>query len=175
MRELRSRSMWIFGTGAELPHNNVYFITLLVSYLKEKKLPFHFLSKVAIVCVLCLILLPASLQAQSDRSRHTFYSIQDGISNYWVNCLFQDREGFMWIGTQDGLNRYDGYAFKQYLYHSDTDSSNIRNCVWAIAEDEEGNLWVGTGGGLTVAIEKGNPSLISSTTRRIRKASAPTV
>jgi len=62
-------------------------------------------------------------------------------------CIFQDRQGFMWFGTQEGLARYDGYGFtvyKQDVFDSTSLSSNV---IWSIHEDQDGTLWVGTGGG----------------------------
>ncbi len=97
----------------------------------------------AFLKVLSFLFMTAASSAQTDGVRHTSYSLQEGLSNYWVNCLFQDRNGFLWIGTQAGLNRFDGYGFRQYVHSSDTDSTNRRNSVWAIAEDEDGNLWTG--------------------------------
>ncbi len=102
----------------------------------------------ALRSLIFFLLVSVTLNAQTNKARHTFYSVQDGLSNYWVNCLYQDRQGFLWIGTQEGLNRFDGYSFRQYVFRSDTDSSNRRNCIWSIAEDEEGNIWAGTVNGL---------------------------
>ncbi|MBL0174986.1 MAG: histidine kinase [Ignavibacteria bacterium] len=99
------------------------------------------------ILVGCL-LLSHPLFAQTDRFHHTLLTLQDGLSNNYVNCVFQDRLGFIWIGTQEGLNRFDGYSFQHYLHLSGSDSSVWRNCVTAIVEDEDGNLWIGTSGGL---------------------------
>lgn len=63
-----------------------------------------------------------------------------------VNCIFQDKVGFLWIGKDGGLFRYDGNVMRSY-FHSNTDSSSIAgNVVLSIAEDVKGDLWIGTKG-----------------------------
>jgi diguanylate cyclase (GGDEF)-like protein len=64
-----------------------------------------------------------------------------------VNSIFQDSRGFLWLGTEDGLNRYDGYDLTIYE-HDPTDPWSLPNdTVWSIAEDGAGDLWVATEGG----------------------------
>lgn len=78
------------------------------------------------------------------------FSMADGLSIYSVTALLQDRQGFLWIGTVDGLNRYDGYQFKVFRHDSrDTTSLSTDYIdVGALAEDEYGYIWVGTRYGL---------------------------
>ena len=74
----------------------------------------------------------------------------DGLSAAPITSVIQDRRGFMWIGTVDGLNRYDGYEFKVFR-HRPADSTSISNnyvSVHGLAEDANGNLWIGTQDGL---------------------------
>ena len=73
---------------------------------------------------------------------------KDGLSNNYVLDIFQDSEGYMWIGTVDGLNRYDGYSFLQFKHDPKDSASLSSNLVTCIAEDETGSLWIGTGKGL---------------------------
>ncbi len=76
------------------------------------------------------------------------YGVEDGLSQSEVNCIFQDSKGFIWIGTQAGLNRFDGREFI-YYDHNALDSLSISSgWVYSIAEDSKGNLWVGTKNGL---------------------------
>lgn len=80
--------------------------------------------------------------AQTIKFEH--HTIDNGLSHNSVKCIFQDSRGFMWIGTGDGLNMYDGYTFKTYksnLYDSTSISDNI---ITGIAEDSSGILWIGT-------------------------------
>jgi len=71
-------------------------------------------------------------------------SIKEGLSNSRITTVFQDSKGFIWIGTQDGLNRYDGYEIKEYK-HSQSDSLSIPgNFIHSIIETPDGNIWIGT-------------------------------
>ena len=75
------------------------------------------------------------------------YQVENGLSNNTVYCSIQDNKGFLWFGTKEGLNRFDGYRFK--LFRSDGEGKQLRKdfifCLFADAKD---NLWVGTQNGL---------------------------
>ncbi len=73
-------------------------------------------------------------------------SVELGLSQCSVNVIFQDRRGFLWFGTADGLNRYDGYTFKHYKHDPGNNNSLSHNNVLSITEDRNGMLWFGTGG-----------------------------
>ena len=75
-------------------------------------------------------------------------TVEDGLSQTSVEYLFQDSKGYMWIGTIDGLNRYNGSRFEVFRYSKDKPNSISGNYISAIAEDDEGNIWVGTSRGL---------------------------
>lgn len=94
------------------------------------------------------IFLSAGLVAQENQIRFKRLTIEDGLSQSSVLCILQDSKGFMWFGTEDGLNRYDGYNFKVFKSYRGDTSSLSDNSVWSIYEDHEGVLWVGTLGGL---------------------------
>ena len=83
-----------------------------------------------------------------DRVEFEHLSVEDGLSQSSVNVILQDSRGFMWFGTNDGLNRYDGY--EMVVYHADPmgTAGISHNTVTALAEDLSGHLWVGTSGGL---------------------------
>jgi ligand-binding sensor domain-containing protein/signal transduction histidine kinase len=88
---------------------------------------------------------PASLPEVCDCVlRFDRISIQQGLSQSSVNVAFQDSRGFMWFGTQDGLNRYDGYTFKTFKPDPDIPTSLSDRWITSIAEDQEGYLWVAT-------------------------------
>ncbi|MDN3582120.1 hybrid sensor histidine kinase/response regulator [Mucilaginibacter flavus] len=72
----------------------------------------------------------------------------NGLSEINPNCIIQDSRGFMWIGTGDGLDRYDGYQFKVYRNDPADAGSINNNYIGDIIEDKEGNLWIATSGGL---------------------------
>ncbi|MFN8207834.1 MAG: two-component regulator propeller domain-containing protein [Bacteroidales bacterium] len=77
-----------------------------------------------------------------------FFSVQNGLSQSQVNCVMLDSYGYLWIGTQDGLNRYDGITFQHYHYIPFDTSSLSSNYVRSLSEDKEGNLWIATDNGL---------------------------
>jgi ligand-binding sensor domain-containing protein len=74
-------------------------------------------------------------------------SREQGLSQVSVLCIIQDRQGFMWFGTQDGLNKYDGYQFVIYRHDPGNINSLSGNYIRSIHEDTVGNLWIGTQGG----------------------------
>ncbi|HSR52645.1 MAG TPA: two-component regulator propeller domain-containing protein [Acidobacteriota bacterium] len=71
---------------------------------------------------------------------------RSGPSTGTVNTILRDRTGFLWLGTTNGLLRYDGYGFKAYRHDPDDDRSISGNHVWSICEDLNGDLWIGTSG-----------------------------
>ncbi|MBI1769742.1 MAG: response regulator [Bacteroidetes bacterium] len=74
-----------------------------------------------------------------------------GLSQSNVTCMLQDRHGFMWFGTRDGLNKYDGYKFTVYRSDEKNENSLSSNFIMDLVEDAKGNLWIGTyGGGLNL-------------------------
>ena len=79
--------------------------------------------------------------------RFEHLTIEDGLSQNAGLAIFQDSKGYLWIGTQDGLNRYDGYNFKIYKHDPDDPNSISHNSILAIEEDQDGYLWIGTWGG----------------------------
>src|SRR5687767_800925 len=81
--------------------------------------------------------------------RFDHISIEHGLSQSSARVIFQDRRGFLWFGTEDGLNRYDGYTFKSYKPEPSNPNSISSGWINAIVEDQDGYLWVGTSlGGL---------------------------
>jgi len=90
-----------------------------------------------------IVFLPLPLQAQ-QQIPFQHLTVQDGLSQGGVSCILQDRQGFMWFGTQDGLNRYDGYEFKVFK-HDPADSTTLNDSwILALSEDSAGVLWVRT-------------------------------
>ena len=80
----------------------------------------------------------------------SYLGIDQGLSNNSVRCILKDRKGFMWFGTHDGLNRYDGYGFKVFRSNVNDSSSLIRPLIYSLNQDQTGNLWIGTLQGLSI-------------------------
>ena len=76
--------------------------------------------------------------------------IEQGLSNNSVRCIYQDRNGFIWLGTHYGLNRYDGYEFKVFTNELSDTNSLPHNYIYTVHEDKNRNLWVATGQALSV-------------------------
>ncbi len=100
-----------------------------------------------LLIALALFGLAADLTAQGHRLSFDHLSVEQGLSQASVRTILQDRRGFLWIATQDGLNRYDGYRFKVYKQDADDPGSLRGNTVYALLEDRAGVLWAGTWGG----------------------------
>ncbi|MFQ5571380.1 MAG: two-component regulator propeller domain-containing protein, partial [Rhodothermales bacterium] len=87
---------------------------------------------------------PLRLHAQERDVKFEHLSLDQGLSQGSVYAVYQDQKGFMWFGTEDGLNRYDGYRFKVYK-HDAADSTTLgNNTIYTLYEDREGVLWIGT-------------------------------
>jgi len=84
--------------------------------------------------------------AQPYYFRH--YQVEHGLSHNTVYCSLQDKQGFLWFGTRDGLNRFDGYSFRIFRHSAKNNKSICSNIVHALTLDHEGNLWVGTDEGI---------------------------
>ena len=84
--------------------------------------------------------------ATSQYSNFYFKSlgVEDGLSQNMVYAILQDRQGLMWFGTQNGLNRYDGNSFKVYKRGISDDKSLKSDAIFSLAEDTDGMLWIGT-------------------------------
>ncbi len=95
----------------------------------------------------CIIVVTSLLNgycifAQTTIAYEQFTS-ENGLSENVVYCIYQDKRGFIWIGTDYGLNRFDGYTFRQY-HQVNSDSTSLSNpSILCISEDETGKFWIG--------------------------------
>ncbi|WP_460767543.1 ligand-binding sensor domain-containing protein [Niabella terrae] len=99
----------------------------------------------SLLIILCFLFTLCG-SAQTFYFRH--YQVENGLSNNTTICTLQDRNGFMWFGTKDGLNRFDGYSFKVFRNDPKDSTSLGNNSIWRLYEDASGILWVGTERGL---------------------------
>ncbi len=97
------------------------------------------------------ILLFCAVTASFNYSQNPLFkpiTVEDGLSSSDANCIIQDKIGFIWIGTDNGLNRFDGSDFKVYRNNQNNPNSISDNSIWSLYEDRSGNIWVGTKGGV---------------------------
>lgn len=103
-------------------------------------------------CVLACFFITIFCQAQSVEEHYYFknLSIRNGLSQNTVNAILQDRKGFMWLGTKDGLNRYDGLSFRKFKHDAANPRGIGNSFITSLYEDFNGNIWVGTDAGVYI-------------------------
>lgn len=100
-----------------------------------------------ILLVLMVVYSDTTIAADHDFSfRHL--RLQEGLSNSNTNCITQDHEGFIWIGTANGLNKYNGYNFTYYYADTKKDTTLLSAEIFSLLVDDRNTLWVGTYRGL---------------------------
>lgn len=101
--------------------------------------------------LLITLVVVQTANAQRQNVRFTHLTTNQGLSQNNVTCILQDRRGFMWFGTQDGLNKYDGYSYTLYRNDPQKSTSISHSYIHTLFEDKQGRLWVGTNeGGLSL-------------------------
>jgi ligand-binding sensor domain-containing protein/signal transduction histidine kinase/DNA-binding response OmpR family regulator len=90
----------------------------------------------------------APLSASAPKLNFTHLSGEQGLSNSTIETIYQDSRGFIWIGTRDGLNRFDGHEIQVYRYDAADSNSISDSYIRCISEDRNHQLWIGTMGGL---------------------------
>lgn len=98
--------------------------------------------------MLLFLLLSSLSVAQQANLKFTHISKNHGLSHLVINFINQDKEGFIWMGSDDGLNRYDGYQFKVYRSIPGDSNSLSGNIVTCFLQADDGNIWLGTKEGL---------------------------
>ncbi|MBI4750183.1 MAG: hypothetical protein HY774_16990 [Acidobacteria bacterium] len=96
---------------------------------------------------LVFLLLPLTVQAQLVAFRFDRFGVDQGLSSQIVTCVLRDHVGYLWVGTESGLNRYDGYTFKVFLPNPKKKKSLQDGSITTLFEDRHGNVWVGTKNG----------------------------
>ncbi len=116
----------------DLPLKSTYFPIFMKSFI------------LVVINMICI------LYCQSSTARELYfkhYNNKHGLSHNSVFCSLQDQKGFMWFGTDDGLNRFDGYTFKIYRYNSWEESSIPGDHIISLSEGTDGKIWVCTNQG----------------------------
>ena len=102
--------------------------------------------KRALLYILVLVLIINNIKGVPGNEKFYSKTISDGLANNWINCFVQDRQGFIWIGTDDGLSRFDGYQFINFRHNPDDRNSIGDNSINALACDNQGNIWISCSG-----------------------------
>ena len=100
-------------------------------------------------------------------------SVNEGLSHSYITCMIQDQEGFMWFGTLDGLNRYDGFNFKVFRHNENDTTSIANNTISSLYISPDGILWVGTDLGYVNKYRKETNSFESISLNLIKKQDNP--
>ncbi|MEW6492646.1 MAG: two-component regulator propeller domain-containing protein [Cyanobacteriota bacterium] len=100
-----------------------------------------------ILTVSIVLSLPANTYAEESNPEFEQITVDEGLSQSGVLTIFQDSQGLIWFGTQDGLNKFDGYNFTVYKYNELNPSSLSDNFILSLYEDRSGTIWVGTQSG----------------------------
>ncbi len=96
-----------------------------------------------------ILLFPLSLQAHHANIKFEHFTIAQGLSQNCIYGIAQDKYGFLWFGTMDGLNRFDGYSFKIYQHDKNNPNSLSDDFINFIHKGRSGHLWIGTASGFT--------------------------
>src|SRR5688500_15754584 len=104
--------------------------------------------KISILSLLLPFSFSRNSNAQNEILRFERIGIEEGLSNENVTAILQDRKGYIWFGTADGLNKYDGYSFTRYRFDPLDSNSLSQNFIYTIFEDKYGSIWVSSFEGL---------------------------
>lgn len=101
--------------------------------------------------LLIILLITTNIVYVSAYNNINFKNItsEDGLSQGTVETIIQDDQGYIWLGTNDGLCRYNGYEFKIYKHDEELENSITNNYIVDIKQDNSGNIWGGTANGLS--------------------------
>ena len=119
----------------------------------------NIIKTIFIICLMSLF----NVLSYTDTNSMFFdrISIEQGLSNVAIMRILQDKQGFMWFGTKNGLNKYDGYNFTVYRHNSNDNTSLTKNFITSLCEDEDGILWIGTDGGGLNRFDKKSEKFLS--------------
>src|SRR5689334_5138339 len=132
-----------------LPHDQSMATSFSVFYLT-----FYFynalLSYMRMLILFIALLLFYNVANAGDPNPVKYLGIEHGLSNNAVTCIYQDHNGFMWFGTYDGLNKYDGYTFKIFRNIIGDSTSLNDNHIFSIEGDSSHNIWIGSVKGTSI-------------------------
>src|ERR1700758_2076102 len=112
----------------------------------RKKIFFDFLPCIILLISYFLFLAPCLCSAQNNPT-FQIIPVEQGLSNKAIPAIAEDKDGFLWFATQDGLNKYNGYEFKVYQNDPSDTTTISNNNIFSLIIDKEGYLWLGTENG----------------------------
>ena len=104
--------------------------------------------------ITALALFSIPLMAHCQELKFRYYNEENGMPSNTINCIYQDKEGLIWFGTDDGLVQYDTYDLKTWRHDPNNPASIGCNNIYCIHEDNDGILWIGTDRGIFIYDKK---------------------
>lgn len=108
----------------------------------------HYFLLMRYVIIFFIIIKGTFAKGQFIKYDFDTYNTKDGLSQNNILTIAQDKKGFMWFGTEDGLNRFDGHEFKIFKHQENNPNSIISNSINALLVDDDSSIWIGTNNGL---------------------------
>lgn len=102
--------------------------------------------EVFLLCLVWFLLIPGRVLSEPNSSLFDNYSVGNGLTDKTIHCIFQDSEGWIWIGTDFGVSRFDGYTFKKFTSNSRAGEALANTLIRTIIEDKSGVIWIATEG-----------------------------
>lgn len=132
----------------------IFYFSIVISptfgKLNKRSVINRIYEKIIITFISLIIGILSRAQTVNEHYYFKNLSSQNGLSQNTVSAILQDSKGFMWFGTKDGLDRYDGVSFRHFKYDRNNPRSLGNNFVTSLYEDIEGNIWVGTDVGVYI-------------------------
>jgi signal transduction histidine kinase/ligand-binding sensor domain-containing protein len=161
--------MYLYNTGF-WKRFIIVIVKKVVDFFSFKLIRNHFALRYLVISIFCFTVVFV-LNGQNQYTRFDHLTVQNGLSSNRIQCIFRDSKGYLWMGTEVGLDKYDSYQIKKYRYDEKRPGSISSNNVRCIYEDRNKNLWFGTADGLNLydpekdnfKIFKHNPDSIKNT------------
>lgn len=108
------------------------------------------ITKILLTVLICELIYISQVFGKNQVFNFRSVEVEDGLSQNMVYSILQDRQGFMWFGTQDGLNRYDGLDFRVFKKNKKDCKSIGSNAIFSLLENTDGTIWIGTSNGVYI-------------------------